>query len=328
MGQSKKAVAISSRRPAAWQIDWNAVVKEAEQIVRSYDTGVTLRQLYYRLVALQRIPNNVNTYKHLSRKTAQARREGWFPSLIDRTRFVERFDSWDHGKDSVEQMIAAFRLDRTTDQPYQIYLGVEKHGLTEQLMHWFGHMGLPILALGGYSSQTFVDTVIKVVERDGRDSVLLYAGDFDPSGMDIDRDFKERTECFDQVVRIGLNRKLVDKFELPPAPGKATDSRSAQFMLEHGELVQVELDALPPEELRKLYQRHIDKFWEPKTYERVLAAEKVQREHLVRLGKLIESDGQLHSGLAANRLIKELDNRHAAVKVMDAAYERIVELEA
>jgi hypothetical protein len=70
-------------------LDWDYIVQHAAQIVRSYDTGVTLRQLFYRLVSDETIPNNQNAYKGLSRYTARARREGWFPDLVDRNRSIE-----------------------------------------------------------------------------------------------------------------------------------------------------------------------------------------------------------------------------------------------
>jgi hypothetical protein len=47
---------------------------------------VTLRQLFHRLVSAQDIPNIQYTYKWLLELTAQTRREGTFPTLIDRGR--------------------------------------------------------------------------------------------------------------------------------------------------------------------------------------------------------------------------------------------------
>ena len=35
------------------RIDWPAVIDQAREIVESYDTSVTLRQLFYRLVSAQ-----------------------------------------------------------------------------------------------------------------------------------------------------------------------------------------------------------------------------------------------------------------------------------
>src|SRR2546430_576820 len=80
----------------------------------------------------------------------------------------------------------------------------------------------------------------------GRPSaVLLYAGDFDPSGEDILRDFHAKTQCWSIVRRIALTASQVEHYKLPEAPGKSTDTRAAAFVSSHGRLCQVELDALP-----------------------------------------------------------------------------------
>jgi hypothetical protein len=161
-----------------------------------------------------------------------------------------------------------------------LYLGVEKDGMVTQLEAWFGDLGLPILALGGYSSQTFTRQVRLDARRQGRPAVLLYGGDFDPSGEDIDRDFIARTGCFCDVVRVALTSDQVAEHRLPPQPGKATDSRANGFVARHGRLVQVELDALPPEVLRALYQNAIDGFMDVSTYDAVVEREDRERGHL------------------------------------------------
>lgn len=311
----RKTVSMATRSPREGDIAWNVVIERGKAIVEQEPTSMTLRQLYYRLVSEGLIPNKVNTYKVLSRKTALARREGWFPTLIDRTREIERYAFWDTAKMAAEEMESGFRVDRTEGQPWSVYIGVEKHGMTIQLMHWFGAMGIPILALGGYSSQTFVDEVRQHVERQGRPSVLLYAGDFDASGVDIDRDFEERTEIFDKVIRVALLRKHLKQFSLPPMPGKHTDSRTASFILQHGESIQVELDALKPSDLRKLYQKQIDKFWDNKLYEKAKAREAKQRERLTILKEIVD----MEPADAATRFISDLDNEDDIHQVMDAA---------
>ena len=64
------------------RIDWPEVIGRAREIVESYDTSVTLRQLFYRLVSAQVVPNTQGAYKRLSALTAEARRDGDFPPLI------------------------------------------------------------------------------------------------------------------------------------------------------------------------------------------------------------------------------------------------------
>lgn len=276
---------------AATRIDWPTILARGAAIVRSYTTGVTLRQLFYRLVAALLFPNTHNAYSGLSRQTARARRADAFPALIDLGRGIERPLRFDNPGAALDALVDQYRLDRTLGQPYAIYLGVEKHGITAQLSAWFGDaLGLPILALGGYSSQTFVDDVARSLQSDWeqheRPSVLIYAGDFDASGEDIPRDFVERVAQrwgFDEVRRIALNAEQIAEYGLPPQPGKATDSRAAGFIARHGELVQVELDALDPDDLRDLYQRALDDYWDATAYGAVMLREAPQREQLAGL---------------------------------------------
>lgn len=260
------------------RIDWTEVVTVAAGIVDSYtDTSVTLRQLFYRLVAAEHLPNTTTAYKTLSSRTAEARRAGTFPELIDRTRTIHRYRTFGGPGQARQWLADIYRRDRTEGQPWSVYLGVEKAGIVAQLQAWYGNLGVPILALGGYSSQSYVDEVTADVDATGRPSVLLYAGDHDPSGEDIDRDFIARTGCFDKVVRVALDAGQVAEYRLPPQPGKPSDSRAAGFVARHGTLVQVELDALPPETLRGLYADALDGFWDRSTYEAVLEREAAER---------------------------------------------------
>lgn len=259
---------------------WKEILRTAEEIVLSYDTSVTLRQLFYRLVAAEVLPNTRSAYTSLSKYTAEARREGWFPDLMDRTRNIYEYRTFTSPEDAREYISKIYRRDRTEGQEYSIYLGVEKEGIVEQLSSWFGDLGLPIISLKGYSSQSYVTQVMEHAQDRGRPAVLIYAGDFDPSGLDIDRDFRERTNCFDAVVRIALNEDQITEYDLPPQMGKATDSRAGAFIKKYGKLVQVELDALPPDVLRGLYRDAIFDFFDLSTWEQVKEIEQREREQL------------------------------------------------
>jgi len=206
--------------------NWPELLQRAAGIVESYDTSVTLRQLFYRLVAAQVLPNTQNSYKSLSRYTAEARRSGTFPALIDRGRSIHRPSAWDGPADALQSLVSQYRRDRTEGQEVSVYLGIEKAGIVEQLQEWFGDLGVPVLALGGYGSQSYVDEVARDVRAAVRPAVLLYAGDYDPSGEDIDRDFVQRTDCWNVVRRVALTEAQVTEYELPPQPGKETAARA------------------------------------------------------------------------------------------------------
>jgi len=259
---------------------WPAILERAAEIVRGYSTPVTLRQLFYRLVSDGTLPNTTSAYSTLSAQTAEARRAGTFPDLLDRTRTIHRRVTFDGADDARTWMAEIYRRDRTEGQPRSVYLGIEKAGLVEQLSEWFGDLGLPILALGGYSSQTYVKEIADDVSRAERPAVLLYAGDFDASGEDIGRDFVERCGCFVEVVRVALTEAQVGEYGLPENPGKTTDTRAEGFAARHGRLVQVELDALPPDVLHELFTEGIGRFFDVSTFNGVVEREQAERTEL------------------------------------------------
>ena len=272
---------MSGRPLTRPRLDWVPILARAVEIVESYDTGVSLRQLHYRLVSEGLIPNTRSAYNTLSSATAAGRRDGTFPDLIDLGRDIQRAPAWDDAEGMAEAVIESFRLDRQREMDMSIYLGVEKRALVAQLDAWFGDLGLPILALAGYASQSFVDQVRRDVVCQERPAVLLYGGDFDATGEDIDRDFVERVGAFDEVIRVALTAQQVESFRLPRMVGFDTDPRAAGFVARHGELVQVELDALDPVDLRALFQVAIDEHMDMSRYQAVVDQEEAERQRLI-----------------------------------------------
>ncbi|UQX09607.1 hypothetical protein [Candidatus Mycobacterium methanotrophicum] len=259
--------------------DWTRIVREAGRIVEGYDTSVTLRQLFYRLVSRELISNTENDYNYLSAKTAEARRQGLFPALVDQTSNIVVPQTFSSPDDARSYLSKSYCRDRTAGQEVSLYLGTEKAGFKAQLWESFGDFGIPILPLGGYASQTYVDGIAEHADRQRRPAVLIYAGDFDGSGEDIYRDFVQRTDCWTEHRQIALTPEQIEEYQLPVLPGKETDTRSKDHALRHGfdSAVQVEMDALDPTVLRGLYQGAIDDFWDDDAYDAAVAAEDADR---------------------------------------------------
>jgi hypothetical protein len=259
------------------RLDWPAILERAADITMSYATPVTLRQVFYRLVAAQVLPNRLSAYNRLGRLSARARRDGWFPRLLDQGRTISRPPSFDSPAKARQWLARFYRRDRTEGQLYNVYIGAEKATMTPQLDEWFGDRGLPVVTLRGYSGQELVTDVADDITVSDRPAALLYAGDFDPSGVDILRDFTNRVG-FDKVIRVALNEDQV--VGLPVAVGKAEDPRAPSFVAQFGRLVQVELEALDPAVLQSLYEDALAGLWDDAAYRAVLAAEEDDRRQL------------------------------------------------
>jgi hypothetical protein len=267
--------------------DWRPIIDAARAIVESYPYLITLRQLHYRLVSAPGLGyRNTNPdYHQLSDRTAKERRAGTFPSLADYSRQVHRPPSWTSPGEALDELAEEYRRDRTEGQPWCVVLGGEKATLLAQLSDWYDELGVPVVLSRGYGSQTYLDDVADLVETDGRPAVLIYAGDLDPSGDDILRDWRERCPVFKEVVQVAVLEEHIDDHDLIVNPGKESDSRAEGFVAAHPHLglVQVEVEAIAPADLRRLYDDALAQFWDDDAAAPVLEAEDVERQHLQRL---------------------------------------------
>jgi len=270
-------------------IRWSAVLPHAASIVDSYDGGVTLRQLFYRLVGDGTVPNTVSAYKSLSDRTTAARRESEFPALVDRSRHIARPPAWDGPHDALVDLLRAYRRDRTEGQELALYLGCEKDALSALLEGWTERYGIPVLIVRGWHSEGYERVINEDLSTDGRKSVLIYVGDLDPAGEGIEAN-AARHIAFDEVRRIALTKVQADHHELPENADPKVAAKLNRhpgrydFMARYGHLFQIEVDALPPDVLRGLLLDAIGDYWDDDIYHEVLERE---RADAVVLGTLL-----------------------------------------
>jgi hypothetical protein len=114
----------------------------------------------------------------------------------------------------------------------------------------------------GYPSFTYVQRMASYMRNRMKDklTIVLYFGDFDPSGVDIERDLTERLRKYDsgefRVRRVALTREQIVRYSLPPMPVKRSDVRTPSFVASYGNEA-VELDALDPNTLKLLVAQSI-----------------------------------------------------------------------
>lgn len=262
----------------AYRGKWLPAMSAARDFVDKSTLPVTLRQVFYSLVSRQLLENTETNYRQLSEKTAEERRQGCFPALVDNGREIHQA----YADTSPEAAFIAtanyYGIDHSAGQDFQIFMISEKRGMTAALRQSFEKYGASVLGLGGYASQTLLDDVTEQIRRDGRPAVGIYAGDFDPTGQDIPRHFIEGCGPWAEWVQVALTSAQVDEYQLPENPGKTTDTRSGAFAERNGKLVQVEVDALDPQVLDGLYRDAFERFYDKSTFEDVLVHEARQRD--------------------------------------------------
>lgn len=235
-------------------IDWVNDILERYKVM-GYD--LTTRQVYYQLVSKDLIPNNPKSYNRIKNIVSEGRLAGLidWDMIVDRTRQVVIPSHWDTPADIVKAAAQSFRIDKWEDQPYHVELMVEKQALEGVLIPVCRELDIPFTANRGYSSSSAMYRAGKRMARaarKGKTLFMLYLGDHDPSGMDMDRDIFERLEMFSEnsltVRRLALLMEQIDQMDIPENPAKTKDSRSAGYIATFGGS-SWELDAMEPRQL-------------------------------------------------------------------------------
>ena len=253
-----------ARRPKT-----EAIIEQARAILEEYQPiAMSLRQVHYQLVARQvaGYQNTQNAYKGLSRMLANARREGVIPWewIEDRTRQAR---GGGHGFSGPTEYLetlwdsAAYGYHRDTweTQPHYVEVWVEKDALSGLFADAVRPYDLTLNVGKGFSSASEVYRVAQRLnaeaERTGHAPVMLYFGDFDPSGEDMVRDLRRRLRddfcCEVDMAKCALTLAQVSQYNLPHDFTKAKDSRAKKHIERYGDIA-VELDALRPEVLRQM----------------------------------------------------------------------------
>lgn len=266
-----------TRGKSASTIDLQGKVVEVTDNLCDY-WPLTLRQIFYQLVAAGHIENNSNRYKALSVICSDMRKDGLLSWAVmeDRMRRVSGKRGWKNVEEFIASELNSFLrpeyYDRCLVQQVDQYaeLWVEKDALSRIFEDVAYSYCVRVVTCRGQVSTTFLKDYADRAKRaavQGKRPVIIYGGDLDPSGWKIPiaaqetlfRDFGVDVE-FD---RLALNLDQVEKYRLPNNPDalKWSDANAREYVRQYGE-VAVELDALSPAtltaEIKTALGRHLD----------------------------------------------------------------------
>jgi len=250
---------------------YNMVVTYVNDVLSQYTIKLTLRQIFYRLVAGYGYPNTKSAYIQLSSQLVKAREKG----DVDATKFEDRsreFLGGDFRFNSLEEFVT-YRFETFLDspncyarklwssQPEYVIVFVEKDALSRVIsMVADEKYNVTTCPSKGYASYTYINEALGTLPEDKEITVLHFA-DHDPSGFDMTRDLDERFSEYSDlditVERIALNYDQVQHYELPPNPTKPADPRFEGYIAEYGNECW-ELDAIEPVELQRMVSEAIE----------------------------------------------------------------------
>ena len=248
----------------------------------------TVRQVFYQAVNRGLVPKSETTgYRVVQRRLVALRETGEIPYgwIVDGTRYVTGHTRYRDLADFTDYAAGLYRKDYWDSAAVNVEVWLEKEALKGVLIPTVvNECGLGLHVTRGFASITYLQEAAEEIELDGRPTHVYVLTDFDPSGVSIaekvESELTARAPDSEiHVRRLAVNRDQIEAWNLPTRPTKTSDTRARKFHRMHG-TESVELDAIPPDELRNLVRAAIDRHMEPWRLEQFRMVEREERDTL------------------------------------------------
>jgi hypothetical protein len=280
---------------------YEEVVALINDVLGQYEGRLTVRQIFYRLISppYQYMEGTDPKYKSFDRMITKARERGdvdW-RRILDRSRSklggdsgyegVEDFTN--HVKDTLSNISSHYSKRLWTNQQIMPVIFIEKDALSRVVFDVAEDYNVAVYPTRGFSSFTFLKEFIE--EMNGERVHVLAMTDHDPSGVEMHNDLLRRLPRyggdFIDVEKIGLTYDQITAYGLASNPTKKADSRKKKYIAKFGDRTW-ELDAIPPDELKRVVKTSIEKFIDPDLWnKRIKEIEKDREAIKARMDKLM-----------------------------------------
>jgi len=256
---------------------------------------MTVRQVFYRLVSEGAIEKTEGAYnKVVVRLLTRMRLEGRMPWswITDGTRWMHKNVRYGSIEEALDATSRHYRRDYWRDLDDYVEVWLEKDALAGVLFPVTDDWGVPLMVTRGFASLSYVHNAAETIERIGKPTYIYYFGDYDPSGVEIDRNLERRLREFAPhseiyFERVAVRREQIEAYALPTRPTKRGSNHGRG--LHHGD--SVEVDAIPPAQLLGLVRSAIERHVDPARVALLEVAEASERQFLGGLPAMIRGQG-------------------------------------
>ena len=191
---------------------------------------IILRHLFYRISSIGVIPKEEKHYQLLGKHVTRWREDGLIPygRFADGTRWHRGGFEFDDAAEALEDAITGYRKNLWRTQRSYVEVWCEKEAIASIVVPIANSWGIPTFPTRGFPSVTSIwnaaQTFKRVIE-DGKRPVIFYLGDYDKSGLEIDKSITEQfarhgLEGLYTFQRLAILPEQIDQYNLPTRPPK------------------------------------------------------------------------------------------------------------
>lgn len=208
------------------------------------------------------VDKSENGYDLVQRRILQLRRAGRLPYdwITDATRRGYHVSTFGSRGEFLRRMKGLYRANLWEGTDYLVEVWCESRSIAGVIENDCDELAVSLYPSGGFTSATLAHQAAENINEvsDGREVRIFYIGDYDQSGVLIDRTIESelRKHLHPAIEmrfeRVGINLDQIHAYRLPTKPRKETDRRSREVEFT------VEAESMPAHVLRELLRDRIE----------------------------------------------------------------------
>ena len=245
------------------------------------------RFTYYTATSHGIVPKTVDGYRKVQRAILKMRREGviawsW---IVDSNRWMRKPSTYGSVEEALRSTAEFYRRALRRDAETVVEVWCESESVAGVLYPITAEWDVPLYPIKGQTSDSFAWGAAQQYRDDDRDLLILYVGDHDPAGYEIETNLRRKlTEFAEREIawrRLACTADDVDDLGLSGTAPKKASYRDALT----GELVRwsgpaVEIEAIDPPLLRRRLDQEIESYVDKHELGVIRLAEESEREVL------------------------------------------------
>ena len=255
---------------------------------------MTLRQVYYQATVRGLVPKTESGYRRIGYQILHMRRDHELPYswISDNTRWMRKPDSYSSLGDMLDVVTYTYRRALWDSQPCYVEIWCEKDALAGVIYEETRPWDVPLMVSRGFSSDTYLYEAAEHIKEVDKPAFVYLVSDFDGAGLDLARAVERGLRRFAPHAdltfeRVAVVPDQVEDWDAVSRDPKPKDRGRPEFA---GGCV--ELDALPPLQLRGIVRTVIEAHIDEDELTRHKTIERAERESLREITSAMRRPGE------------------------------------
>lgn len=264
--------------------------------VLKQDHPQSVRHVFYRMTDPRLtvpIEKSQTGYDQVQHRILNMRRKRQLPYdwIVDMSRHGYHVSTYGSRGEFLRRVAELYRGDLWSNAAYYCEVWCESRSIASIIRDDCRDLAVSLYPAGGFSSDTLVYEAARQIAHlaAGRPVVVFYIGDYDPAGVHVDRDIRNKlwqhlrnlrpgdASQKLHLERLGINPDQVIRYNLPTKVRNPKDRRSLHIDRT------VEAEAMPAHILRSLLRANIEALLPPRALDVMKTAEESERAFFMNL---------------------------------------------